>query len=78
MSCNFADALEAAFDGHAIQRSGWNGKNQFVRGQFPDAGSKMTQPYLYIEQPAGPGASNTLTPWVPSQGDLFAIDWLVI
>lgn len=60
-------------DGHAIARSGWNGKNQYVEMQVPDKNSKMTQPYAYITN-----AQGDCVPWVPSQGDLFAEDWEVM
>jgi len=53
-----------------IFRNGWNGKGLVVRLQRPDAGSKMTLPYLYIEYPDGKRC-----PWLASQTDLLAEDW---
>jgi len=72
---NFPTALTLAIAGASIQRAGWNGKGQLVRVQLPDANSKMTSPYCYIQQADGskPAGSN-FVPWVPSQGDLFATD----
>lgn len=73
--------LQMATPNIAIFRPSWNGNaefshlprpRQFVQVQRPDAHSKMNNPYLYIVQPNG------LTPWVPSQGDLFAEDWEVL
>lgn len=46
-----------------------------VQAQFPDEHSKMGNPYLYIDATALGG---TLNPWVPSQTDLFADDWILI
>lgn len=56
-----------------IARAGWNGPGQHVACQRPDAGSKMTAPYLYLKN-----AQGGLVPWVPSQGDLFADDWIEV
>jgi hypothetical protein len=70
---NFNQALDFLKLGHRVTREGWNGKNQWIKAQFPDEHSKMQQPYLYICPVTG-----LLTPWVPSQGDLFASDWLLI
>lgn len=66
----FAEALTAALNGSSILRDGWNGKGLTVSVQRPDSRSYMTQPYTYIQYPDG-----SRTPWVPSQGDLFAEDW---
>lgn len=71
---NFSDAFTAALDGKKIHREGWNGKGLFVQVQTPDEHSKMGNPYLYIDATALGGECN---PWVPSQTDLFATDWLV-
>jgi hypothetical protein len=74
----FSEALEAVKNGAAIQRSGWNGAGLFVKAQFPDENSKMTLPYLYIEYPANakttPGAK---CPWLASQTDIMAEDWII-
>lgn len=76
---SFSDALEAVKRGHPIQRSGWNGSGLVVKAQFPDANSKMTLPYLYIEYPLDakttPGAR---CPWLASQTDIMAEDWCII
>lgn len=68
---NFEDALAHAKAGRTILRKGWNGPNQWVKAQFPDADSMMSVPYLYLRNSDG-----HLVPWVPSQGDLFATDWV--
>ena len=76
---SFSRALEAVKEGKAIQRNGWNGSGLVVKAQFPDENSKMTLPYLYIEYPADakttPGAK---CPWLASQTDIMAEDWLII
>lgn len=72
----FAEAITALEEGKTlgIQRDGWNGKGLFVKMQRPDANSKMTYPYAYIEYPPKNGVQDRC-PWVPSQSDLFAKDW---
>lgn len=54
-------------------REGWNGRGMHVEAQWPDGQSKMGRPYLFIEDVHG-----VKTPWVPSQGDLFATDWALL
>ena len=85
---NFGQALEAVKSGSKIARYGWNGANQFVikaggytvdeaRPGSDCAGIKWQftiAPHLDIMNAQGimqPG-------WVPSQGDLFAEDWVII
>ena len=49
----FETALVALKSGHKISRKGWNGPNQWLHIQFPDASSKMTLPYVYIRTVQG-------------------------
>jgi len=76
---NFSDALNEVKNGKKIQRMGWNGSGLTVQIQKPDANSKMTLPYLYIEYPNNskttPGAK---CPWLASQTDILAEDWDVL
>lgn len=69
----FAAAFLIVKQGRSIARRGWNGKDMFVRAQYPDENSKMTQPYLYITTPAG-----DRIPWLISQADVFAEDWFEV
>ena len=70
---NFSEALLAVKAGEAIQREGWNGKGLVVKAQYPDANSKMSLPYLYIEYPNGDRC-----PWLASQTDIMAEDWRIV
>ena len=76
---SFSAALDAVKSGKAIRRAGWNGSGLSVKAQYPDAHSKMSLPYLYIEYPKNakttPGAR---CPWLASQTDIMADDWVVI
>lgn len=76
---NFGTALEILKDGGAVARTGWNGKGLWLELQRPDANSKMTLPYIYINYPDDaintPGAR---VPWLASQTDLLAEDWYAV
>ena len=75
---NFGQALDALKQGTKVARSGWNGKGLWLELQRPDAHSKMTLPYIYINYPVDaqntPGAR---VPWLASQTDMLAEDWLI-
>ena len=70
---NFSEALNAVKEGRRIQRDGWNGKGMYVQLQMPDTNSKMSLPYLYINT-----ADDRLVPWLASQTDILAGDWIVL
>lgn len=76
---NFGEALEAVKWGEKIARDGWNGRGMWVEIQRPDAHSKMTLPYLFLNSPANaqnkPGAR---VPWLASQTDILADDWVIV
>ena len=75
---NFGQALDALKLGSKVSREGWNGKGLWLELQRPDANSKMTLPYIYINYPADakttPGAR---VPWLASQTDMLAEDWTI-
>jgi hypothetical protein len=58
--------------GSRVARAGWNGKGMWLALQVPDAHSKMSLPYVYSSTSSG-----DLVPWLCSQSDLLATDWLV-
>lgn len=68
------DIGEAVFhleQGGKVARRGWNGKGMWLELQVPDANSKMTLPYVYMST-----ADGNLVPWLCSQTDLLAKDWV--
>ena len=69
----FGTALNYLWDGRELARSGWNGKDMYVKMQFPDEHGKMTQPYIYMFT-----AYRELVPWLASQTDLLASDWSIV
>lgn len=76
---NFGDALVILKSRGKVARTGWNGAGLWLELQVPDAHSKMTLPYIYINYPQDakntPGAR---VPWLASQTDMLAEDWGVV
>ncbi|WP_228155367.1 DUF2829 domain-containing protein [Acinetobacter sp. ACNIH2] len=93
-SLSFGDALIALKQGKKVARSGWNGKDQYVVAQGESKQVESTYiwnphnkahaekiggyidvaPYCTLKT-----AQDTLAMgWVPSTGDLFAEDWVVV
>lgn len=75
----FSDALDNIKDGNKVARTGWNGKGLWLEIQLPDEHSKMTLPYIFMSYPQDaqntPGAR---VPWLASQTDLLAEDWILV
>lgn len=59
--------------GERVARPGWNGKGMWLELQVPDEHSKMSLPYVYMHT-----ADDKLVPWLCSQTDLLADDWVVV
>lgn len=85
---DFSDALAALKKGYRVARSGWNGKGMYI---FVVPGSVFKvnrEPLLSI---MGEGteveyhphidmktAQGYVVPWIASQADLFADDWVLV
>lgn len=79
---NFGQALEAAKSGAKICREGWNGKGMFlflIEGKDWDFETDIdcvnhwqTLPFICMKT-----ADNKLVPWLASQTDILADDWLI-
>lgn len=78
----FGLAIEALKMGKKAARRGWNGKGIFIELQVPDQDSKMSSPYIFIDttglQTDNPDAPRSRVPWLASQTDMLAEDWIVI
>lgn len=68
---NFGEAIELLKSGCRVAREGWNGRGMYIELQTPDAHSKMTLPYIYMKTVTG-----DLVPWLASQTDVLATDWI--
>lgn len=77
----FPEAMTVAMaTGAKVARAGWNGKGQHVRmtagGQATLSDRKSVEyvnldPFLVLHN-----AQGQYVPWVPSQGDMQAVDWM--
>ena len=78
---NFGEAIAALRTGEHLQRARWNGSGIFIELQTPDANSKMTSPYIFIDttglQTDNPDAPKSRVPWLASQTDMLAEDWQI-
>lgn len=78
----FGRVLEALWEGHKAARAGWNGRGIFIELQKPDANSKMTHPYIFIDttglQTDNPDAPKNRVPWLASQTDMLSNDWCIL
>lgn len=67
--------------GCKLARKGWNGKGIFIELQIPDENSKMTHPYIFIDTTGlktnNPDAPRDRVPWLASQTDMLAEDWII-
>lgn len=85
---NYQNALSGLKNGKCLSREGWNGKDQFiflVPGSsfvvnrrplnviFPEGTLIQYQPHIDIYT-----AQATVSPWLASQGDQMADDWIVV
>jgi len=70
---NFSQALDSIKLGLKVARHGWNGKNMWLMLQQPDLYSKMTLPYIYMRTVQG-----DFIPWLASQTDILAEDWVIV
>lgn len=79
---NFGEALKYLKRGLKVCRKGWNGKGIFIELQRPDEYSKMTHPYIYIDttglQTNNLYAPKDRVPWLASQTDMLAEDWMIV
>ena len=84
----FGLAVEAAKQGSKIARAGWNGKNMFVF-LVPGSVFKVSRPPLLNIYALGTEikysahldmktADGSIVPWLASQADVLAEDWMLI
>ena len=80
----FGHAIEAAKVGKKIARAGWNGKGIFVRMAFDvsENGGDRIANHLLIDTTGLEGtndvAPRNVIPWLASQTDLLAQDWMIV
>ena len=77
---DFGEAINALKDGKKVNREGWTGKGMFL---FYVSGGTMIHPAIDNEVDALPyiamkTATGEVVPWVASQTDLLADDWVIV
>lgn len=85
---NFGTALERIKEGQKVAREGWNGKGMFLflvpgstfqvnrpplLGIYPEGTTINYRPHIDMKT-----ADGEIVPWVASQSDLLADDWLIV
>lgn len=84
----FSRALEWIKKGYRCAREGWNGKDMFVF-LVPGSTFQVNRPPLLGIYPEGTeinyhphidmrNADGVIVPWLASQGDVLAEDWMVL
>ena len=85
---NFGDALLLLKNGQKVARLGWNGKGMFLF-LVPGFVFKVTRPPLLGIYPEGTEinycphidmrtADGKIVPWLASQTDVLAEDWVIV
>jgi len=83
---DFSEALMYVKDGKKVQRSGWNGKNMWIRYFDPSldhesdivVGGPYSEGLLWLPFIIMKTVDNKLVPWLASQTDILAVDWQVV
>jgi hypothetical protein len=79
---HFGNVIVMLKQGKKAARLGWNGKGIFIELQVPDENSKMTSPYIFIDttglQTDNQNAPKSRVPWLASQTDMLAEDWIIL
>lgn len=85
---NFGAALVHLKAGEKVARQGWNGKGMFLflvpgstftvnrpplLGIYPEGTQINYQPHIDMKT-----AQDTVVPWLASQGDVLADDWVLV
>lgn len=84
----FSNALDAVKAGAKIARTGWNGKDMFIF-LVPGSVFNVNRPPLLGIYPEGTEitylshldmktADGSIVPWVASQTDILANDWIIV
>jgi hypothetical protein len=71
---NFSDALVMLKEGQQISRYGWNGKDMYIYMHMPIQHAGFEQLRFIMMKTA----DNCLVPWLASQTDMLAEDWMVV
>lgn len=82
--CTFGHAVELLKSGFKLARKGWNGKGMYISYVDPKEwnSSELERPWDEDLKPRPwigiKTVDNEYMPWVPSQSDVLAEDWVII
>ena len=87
----FSEALEALKEGKKVARQNWNGKGMYVvlKPGYPNGipcneatakahGIEVGTTIYYLPYLEMKTVDNKFVPWLPSQTDLMAEDWMLV
>lgn len=77
---NFGEAVTMMKEGKRVCRSGWNGKGMWLKLVPADIADKVVFEYEALDALPWIGmktADNKFVPWLASQTDILADDWLI-
>lgn len=75
---NFSDALDQLKAGCRVCRSGWNGKGMWLQLVEQWSCGEMGASIPYLPFIAMKTADNKFVPWLASQTDILANDWMIL
>lgn len=87
---DFGEAIKALENGKKVCREGWNGKNMFLyyvpANSYPASGNSFGTMKGVFENDMVPygayiamkTAQNNVVPWLASQTDVLAKDWIIL
>lgn len=67
-NAKFGEAIEIMRIGGSVQLPQWQ-DDVFISIQTPDANSKMTAPYFYVDSRFG------MVPWIPTMIEMLSEKW---
>ena len=82
---DFGDAIKLLKQGKKLQRSGWNGKNQYIELAINISYKNAENEIINVEHEnignkaiAFIGTSGVQLGWLASQADILAEDWQIV
>lgn len=81
VGASFGIAIEMMKDGHRVARKGWNGKGMFLRmvsGKQYDVACGIARDLELAPWIGMKTADNKFVPWLASQTDMLAEDWVIV
>ncbi len=78
---NFGQAIEALKKGQKVARQGWNGKGMWLELVVAQGGKiipGIDEEVKYLNWIGMKTADNKFVPWLASQTDVLAEDWVIV